>query len=494
MTELPWGKRSRGRTSLKKAGQVLDQQHYGLDKVKERVIEHLAVMKLREKQGDFAAEAKGKVRAKTGTRLPTILCFVGPPGVGKTSIGRSIAASLGREFVKVSLGGVRDEAEIRGHRRTYVGAMPGRILQAMSQAGTKNPVFMLDEVDKLANDFRGDPSAALLEVLDPEQNHAFQDHYVGEPFDLSEVMFIATANVLYSIPGPLRDRLEIVEYSGYTYEEKFHIAREYLLKQAIEGSGLKPKQLEISDTALHGVIQQYTKEAGVRSLKRELAKIARKAARQIAEDKVSSVRVNKRGVEEFLGPPKFLDTLLEQQAEVGLVNGLAWTSVGGEILPIEAAMSEGKPGFTLTGQLGEVMQESAKAAATYVRSHARELGFDPKLFEKHHIHVHLPEGAVPKDGPSAGIALTTVLASLFTGRAVRHDVAMTGEVTLRGRVLPIGGLKEKLIAAHRAGMKLIFIPKQNEKDLVEIPEKVRRDLDIRPVDRVDEVLAHVLLS
>lgn len=507
MLDLPWSKRNRTRTSLTKAEQILDDQHYGLEKVKERVLEHLAVMKLQSANNATEAEKKSSakkatsakksgVSPKTVNRLPTILCFVGPPGVGKTSIGRSIAEAMGRDFVKMALGGVHDEAEIRGHRRTYVGAMPGRIMQTLSQAGSKNPVFILDEIDKVSSDFRGDPSAALLEVLDPEQNHAFQDHYLGVPFDLSEVMFIATANVLHTIPAALRDRLEVVEYSGYTQDEKFHIAKKYLLKQARTGAGLSDKLLSVPDETLKRIIQDYTREAGVRNLKRELARIARKAARRVAESDAATkpITVQPKDLEEYLGPARFLDTELDKEHQVGLVNGLAWTSVGGEILHIEAALASGKEGFTLTGQLGDVMKESARAAYTYVRSHAEQLGIDPKKFEKNHIHVHVPEGAVPKDGPSAGVAMTTVLTSTYAKRPIRSDVAMTGEVTLRGRVLAIGGLKEKLIAAHRAGIKTVFIPQQNVKDMTEIPAKIKKDLEIIPVDHVEQVLEKALLE
>lgn len=492
--ELPWSKTSKERTSLKRAQRILDQDHYGLDKVKERILEHLAVMQLHEKQQTKTKTKKSKKSHDHSERLSTILCFVGPPGVGKTSIGRSIAEALNRQFVKVSLGGVRDESEIRGHRRTYVGAMPGRILQGIEQAGTKNPVMMLDEIDKLGADFRGDPSAALLEVLDPEQNHEFTDHYVGEPFDLSEVIFITTANVLHTIPDPLRDRLEIVEYPGYTLDEKFQIAKQYLMNQVINGSGLKKNQFSITDGALKEIIERYTREAGVRQLKRELSKLARKAARKIAEKETEQVKVTKRGIDEYLGPPKFLETITEKDDQVGLVNGLAWTRTGGEILPIETSLTPGKEGITLTGQLGKVMQESAKAALTYVRSRAKQLKLDEKKLNEEHVHVHVPEGAVPKDGPSAGIAITTALASAYTGKKVRSGVAMTGEVTLRGRVLAIGGLKEKLIAAHRAGIKTAIIPKQNEKDLVEIPAKVKKDLTIKSAEHMDEVLKIALID
>lgn len=491
--ELPWSKSSKERTSLQRAEKILNKDHYGLKKVKERILEHLAVLQLRTQQKS-TAKKNTKKKSEQQPRLATILCFVGPPGVGKTSIGRSIAESLNREFVKVSLGGIRDESEIRGHRRTYVGALPGRIMQGIEQAGTNNPVMMLDEIDKLGADFRGDPSAALLEVLDPEQNHEFTDHYISEPFDLSEVMFITTANVLHTIPDPLRDRLEIVEYPGYTHDEKFEIGKQYLLKQVIQGSGLKKNQFSITDGALREIIEHYTREAGVRQLKRELSKLARKAARQIAEKESQQVKVTKRKVDEYLGPIKFLDTITEKEAQVGLVNGLAWTRTGGEILPIETSITPGKEGVTLTGQLGKVMQESAKAALTYVRSKADQLGIAEKDLTKKQVHVHVPEGAVPKDGPSAGIAMTTALASAFTGRKIRSDLAMTGEVTLRGRVLTIGGLKEKLLAAHRAGVKQVLIPKQNEKDLVEVPSKVKKDLTITSVENMDEVLKIALLD
>ncbi len=491
---LPWSQRSRTRTSMKRAATILDEQHFGLEKVKERVLEHLAVLQLTQNQQKTNKKTPAGKKPAKRTHLPTILCFVGPPGVGKTSIGRSIAESLGREFAKISLGGVHDEAEIRGHRRTYVGAMPGRIIQALIQAKSKNPVFILDEIDKLGNDFRGDPSAALLEALDPEQNSEFADHYLGVPFDLSEVMFIATANVLHTIPGPLRDRLEIVEYSGYTQEEKFHIAKQYLLDQVQKGAALKKGQFTITDEALQKVIREYTREAGVRSLKRELSKLARKSARRIAEGTEENVAITAKNLAELLGPPRFIDMDQEKQPEIGLVNGLAWTSVGGEILPIEAVLAPGKEGFTLTGQLGDVMKESAQAAYTYIRSQADVLEIPVETFQKSRLHIHAPEGAVPKDGPSAGIAMTTAIASVFLKRPVRHDIAMTGEVTLRGKVLPIGGLKEKLIAAHRAGITTALIPAQNEKDLVDVPQKVRDDIQIIPVSTAQEVLKHALIA
>ncbi len=493
---LPWNKASQEEASLAKAEKVLDEQHYGLEKVKERVLEHLAVMQLHDEKSKKKSSKKEKTKVVRGRndRLSTILCFVGPPGVGKTSIGRSIADALGREFVKVSLGGIHDESEIRGHRRTYVGAMPGRIIQAVQQVQVKNPVFVLDEIDKLGSDFRGDPSAALLEALDPEQNYEFTDHYLGVPFDLSEVMFITTANVLHTIPAPLRDRLEIVEYAGYTIEEKFEIAKRYLIPQVMEGSGLDKDFLTVDDKALMEIITHYTREAGVRQLKRELSKVARKTARKIAEKKKKQVKLTVKNVADFLGPPKILETQTEKEAMIGLVNGLAWTSTGGDLLPIETSVMPGKEGITLTGQLGKVMQESAQAALTYVKAHAQELNIPVKSFQKQHVHLHVPEGAVPKDGPSAGIAMTTALTSVFLGKPVRRDIAMTGEVTLRGRVLPIGGLKEKLIAAHRAGMKKVFIPQQNEKDLVEIPQKVREDVHIIPVEHVSEVIAQSIIT
>lgn len=481
--ELPWKKRSRGSVSMTKAAKVLDEDHYGLKEVKERILEFLAVMKLHSKQGD-----------KSAKRMPTIISFVGAPGVGKTSIGKSIARALGREFVKVSLGGVHDEADIRGHRRTYVGSMPGRIVQAMKSAGTTNPVFMLDEIDKVSNSFHGDPSAALLEVLDPEQNHAFVDHYLEVPYDLSEVIFIATANVLDSIPPALRDRLEVIKYSGYTEDEKFHIAKKYLLKKVMEANAVAPGQLHLPDTVLREIIHLYTREAGVRSLERQIGKLVRKVARQLAEGKSEKVRVDAAMMEDFLGPAKFLPVFAEAQDEVGLATGLAWTSVGGEVMFIEVSTMPGRGTVTLTGQLGKVMQESARAALTYVKANAHDLQLKAEKINKLDVHIHVPEGAVPKDGPSAGITMTTAIVSALIGRPVRRDVAMTGEVTLRGRVLEIGGLKEKVIAAHRAGVKDVIIPFSNQKDVREIPEQVQQDITFYPVKSVQEVLSLALVK
>lgn len=486
--ELPWGQRSKTKVNLIKANDILNKNHYGLTEVKDRVIEYMAVLKLKQ---DAAQKTADQVTT------PTILCFVGPPGVGKTSIGKSIAEALGRKFVKVSLGGIRDEAEIRGHRRTYVGAMPGRIISGMKQAGSLNPVFMLDEVDKLGRDFRGDPSAALLETLDPEQNKSFEDHYLDVPFDLSEVLFITTANTLETIPAALRDRLEIVRYSGYTEEEKFHIAKNHLMEKVFTSNGVSEKDLTLSDQIIAMLISRYTKEAGVRNLERTIGKVARKIARIIAEQKpiepdtiptkTNPIKVNEEKLREYLGPEKFDVTLTEKKDQVGLATGLAWTSVGGDVLFIEVALSPGKGVIKLTGQLGDVMKESAQAAFTYVRSNAQKLGIDQKKIETTDVHVHIPEGAVPKDGPSAGITLTTAIVSAFTNQAIKRDVAMTGEVTLRGRVLRIGGLKEKSIAAHSAGCKIVLIPKDNERDLVEVPDTVKKAVKFIPVSTVDEV-------
>lgn len=475
--ELPWNKRSRGILSLKRAGKILNKNHYGLKEVKERILEHLAVMQLKSKR----KEAKNR-------KVPTILCFVGAPGVGKTSIGKSIAEAMGREFVKVSLGGIRDEAEIRGHRRTYVGAMPGRIVNGMKDAGTKNPVFMLDEIDKIGNDFRGDPSAALLEALDPEQNHEFSDHYLEVPYDLSEVLFITTANTLDTIPPALRDRLEIIEYSGYTEDEKFHIVKKHLMKKVMDRNGVEKSQLILSDDTIHTIIRRYTREAGVRSLERQIGKLIRKIARKIAEGETYPSTIKPVKLQDYLGPYRFTHTFTEENDEVGLATGLAWTSVGGDVLFIEVAITPGKGRVQLTGKLGDVMKESAQTALTYVRSKAKQLGISQKEIEKSDVHVHVPEGAVPKDGPSAGITMTTAIVSAFTKQPVKRDVAMTGEVTLRGRVLEIGGLKEKLIAAHRAGSKIAILPKDNEKDLVDVPDSVKKDITFHFVSHVDEVL------
>lgn len=476
LTSMPWGKFSPNHVSIKQAAKVLDEDHYGLQKVKERIVEYLAVMKLRQKQ------------KSDNQTSPTILCFVGPPGVGKTSIGKSIAKALGRKFVRVSLGGIRDEAELRGHRRTYVGAMPGRIIQGIKNAGTQNPVFMLDEIDKIGADYRGDPSSALLEALDPEQNKEFSDHYLEVPFDLSQVMFIATANMLDTIPPALRDRLEIITFPGYTLEEKLNIAQNYLWFKQVENAGL-PKKLKIEDSSVREIIRRYTREAGVRDLERNLAKIVRKIARLLAEKKHVLPVITLVDVKKHLGQYRFPETLAEKHDEVGMSTGLAWTEVGGDILFIEVAVMPGKGELKLTGQLGDVMKESAQAAYSYIRSRGKSLGLKDDFYKKIDVHVHVPEGATPKDGPSAGIAIATALISALTKKAVRRDTAMTGEITLRGRVLEIGGVKEKIIAAHRAGLKRVILPKENKKDLVEdVPTNVKKDMEFFFVSHLDEVL------
>ena len=476
LLSLPWGIESKNTVNIKIAEKILDEDHYGLEKVKERIVEYLAVHKL-----------AGKIKGP-------ILCFVGPPGVGKTSLGKSIARSLGRKFVKVSLGGIRDEAEIRGHRRTYVGALPGRIIQGIKDAGTRNPVFMLDEIDKVGADFRGDPSSALLEALDPEQNHAFSDHYLEVPFDLSDVMFVTTANVLDTIPPALRDRLEIIQFSGYTQEEKFRIVKDFLLKKQMQSHGLTAKNILFKDSAIRFIAQHYTREAGVRSLERQIATILRKVAKMVADGKKKKVTVTDKNVPTFLGPIKISSTLLEKKDEIGMSTGLAWTEAGGDILFIEVALMPGKGGLIITGQLGDVMKESAQAALSYIRARGKELGLNEKFFQKLDIHIHVPEGAVPKDGPSAGIAMTTAITSALTKIPVNRKVGMTGEVTLRGRVLEIGGLKEKVIAAHRAGLKTIIIPKENQKDLEDVPKEVLKDLKFVPVTHMDEVLDIALVK
>ena len=476
LVDLPWSKKTKDNLNIKKAKQVLDEDHYNLEKIKERILEYLAVNKLRKK-------LKGP-----------ILCFVGPPGVGKTSLGRSIARALGRNFVRVSLGGVRDEAEIRGHRRTYVGALPGRVIQGIKQAGSNNPVFMLDEIDKVGADFRGDPSAALLEVLDPEQNHAFSDHYLNLPFDLSNTLFICTANLLDPVPAALADRMEVIQLSGYTNEEKLEIARKYLIPRQFEDNGLSAKTIEISDDAMLRIIGEYTKEAGLRNLEREIASICRKVARKVAEGKTELTRITRANVHSYLGAPKFLPEAEQEHHEIGVATGLAWTSAGGEILYVEASLSKGRGNLTLTGQLGDVMKESAQAAVSYARAHAKALDIEEDFYQKLDIHIHVPAGAIPKDGPSAGITMATALISALTKRAVSRDVAMTGEITLRGRVLPIGGLKEKSLAAFRAGIKTIIIPERNEKDLDEIPKVLRRKLQWVLAENMSDVLKSALLD
>ena len=480
--ELPWGKTAKNNIDISKAAKVLNKDHYGLTDVKDRVLEHMAVLQLAQKNNK-----------KDNQHQATILCFVGPPGVGKTSIGRSIAEALERKFTKIALGGIKDEAEIRGHRRTYVGAMPGRIIKAIQSAESLNPVFMLDEVDKLGNDFRGDPSSALLEVLDPEQNANFEDHYLDLPFDLSQVLFIATANSLDNIPAALLDRLEIIQYSGYTQEEKFQIAKRYLLNKAIKNNALKKENVKINDTVIRKVIQAYTKEAGVRELERQINKIMRKVARELLEKKKKSVTVTRKKLENYLGPEIFDETLTEKENQIGLATGLAWTRVGGDVLFVETALYPGKGRIKLTGKLGDVMKESAQAALTYVKAHHKELGIDLKRINETDIHIHVPEGAVPKDGPSAGVTIATAVVSALSDKKVRKDVAMTGEITLRGRVLRIGGLKEKAIAAHRAGSKIVIIPKENERDLVKIPKTVKKEIEFIPAEKIEDVLKIALV-
>lgn len=470
MAELPWKKMSKDQLDIVKAKKILDEDHYGLEKVKDRILEYLSVRKLNP-------DSKGP-----------ILCFSGPPGVGKTSLGRSIARALGRKFQRISLGGMRDEAEIRGHRRTYIGALPGRIIQAMKQAGTKNPVIILDEIDKLGNDFRGDPSSALLEALDPEQNVNFSDHYLNVPFDLSRVLFICTANHLENIPGALRDRLEIISLPGYTQQEKLAIARKYILPKELHENGLKPEELTLPDTALNRIIHEYTREAGLRNLEREVGSVCRKIARRKAEGKRPPFRVTAAGLPKLLGAPIFIDEDTEKALIPGVALGLAWTPAGGELLHIEVSAVKGKGGLTLTGQLGDVMKESAQAALTYTRSKAEQLGIAPDFAEHMDIHIHVPAGATPKDGPSAGVTLVTALISALTGKSVRRDYCMTGEITLRGRVLPVGGIKEKVLAGVARGIANVIIPAQTAKDIEEIPLELRRRISIHTVNSIDEVL------
>ena len=476
LISLPWYDRSKVRTDIDEAEKILNEDHYGLEKPKERILEYLAVQSLMKK-----------------VRGP-ILCFVGPPGVGKTSLARSVARATGRKFVRLSLGGVRDEAEIRGHRRTYIGALPGKIIQSLKKVGVNNPVFCLDEVDKMSMDFRGDPSAALLEVLDPEQNFGFNDHYLDVDYDLSDILFITTANTLPDIPLPLQDRMEVIRLPGYTEYEKYHIAKDFLIPKQIEANGLKDRKVHLSKKAVYTIIQRYTREAGVRNLEREISSICRKIARKFAKNKErQSFNVAGNSIAKYLGPPRFKYGQIEEKDQVGLVTGLAWTQVGGELLNIETVVMPGKGKLTVTGKLGEVMQESAQAAVSYVRSRADNLMIEKDFYKKYDIHIHIPEGAIPKDGPSAGISMCASIASALTKHPVHHDLAMTGEITLRGRVLQIGGLKEKILAAHRGGIKKVVIPKENKKDLRDIPSEISKELEIAFVEHMDEVLSHALI-
>ncbi|HEX7548930.1 MAG TPA: endopeptidase La, partial [Candidatus Methylomirabilis sp.] len=480
LIDLPWAKQTKDNLSIKQAQKILEEDHYDLEKVKERILEYLAVRTLKKK---LKKQMKGP-----------ILCFVGPPGVGKTSLGRSIARALGRKFVRISLGGVRDEAEIRGHRRTYIGALPGKIIQGIKQAGTNNPVFMMDEVDKVGADFRGDPSAALLEVLDPEQNVSFADHYLGVPFDLRNVMFITTANLADPILPALKDRMEVIEISGYTEEEKLHIARRYLLPRQLEENGLSTKFLEIPDKAILKIVQNYTREAGLRNLEREIATVCRKVAREVAAGKKCLTRVAGAGLHRYLGAPKYLPEPEQEVDEIGVATGLAWTPSGGDLLYIECTTMRGKGQLSLTGHLGDVMKESAQAAMSYARSRGASLGIKEETFAKHDVHIHVPAGAIPKDGPSAGITMATALISALTRTPVRRDVAMTGEITLRGNVLPIGGLKEKALAARRMGIKTVIVPAKNDKDVKELPPNVQRGMQFVYVSHMDQVLDVALVG
>lgn len=469
--ELPWANATEDNLDVRHAAQVLEGEHYGLPRAKERILEYIAVRSLNPKR----------------PKQP-ILCFMGPPGTGKTSLGRSIAEALGRKFVRLSLGGVRDEAEIRGHRRTYIGALPGRILQTMRRAGTINPLFMLDEVDKLGQDFRGDPASALLEVLDPEQNFAFSDHYLELPYDLSKVMFITTANYLGTIPPALLDRMELIEFPGYIEEEKLEIARRFLIPRQLEENGLAEKGLRFTDSSVLRIIREYTYEAGVRNLEREIGRVSRKVARLKAEKRRAPTQIVASSIERFLGPPQFFNLEAELQNEIGVATAVAWTENGGEIMPVEVLLVEGKGNLQITGQIGNVMQESAQAALSFMKSRSRQFDIDPDIYEQVDIHIHIPEGAIPKDGPSAGITICTALVSAFSGREVMREVGMTGEITLRGRILPVGGVREKILAAHRAGLKTVLIPRKNVKDLVDVPKRARNELKIIPVDHIDQVL------
>lgn len=484
LIELPWKNDVGNAINVKAAEKILNEDHYGLKKIKERILEYLAVLELRRTKEDGKEKTAGVAKKSF---QPTIICFAGPPGVGKTSLGRSIARALGRKFVKVSLGGVRDEAEIRGHRRTYVGAMPGRIIQGIKQAGTKNPLFMLDEIDKIGRDYRGDASAALLEALDPEQNHAFSDHYLEVPYDLSDVFFITTANVLDTIPDALRDRLEIIHFPGYTVEEKFHIVKQYLIKKQQEAHSVSAQEGSINDSALKLMISRYTREAGVRELERQVATVFRKRARELVEKKAIVPLVDATKLPFYLGPYKYSNSVLETKNTIGIATGLAWTQAGGDVLFIEVAIMPGKGGLTLTGQLGDVMKESCQASLSYIRSRWEKFGLKKDFYSQIDIHVHVPEGAVPKDGPSAGLAITTAMVSALTKNPFRRDVAMTGEVTLRGRALEIGGIKEKVIAAQTAGVKIVILPKDNKKDLEDIPKSIKSKLKFVFVEHADEV-------
>ncbi|WP_028971704.1 endopeptidase La [Sporomusa ovata] len=473
---LPWNNETDDRLDITVAEEILNEDHYGLEKVKERILEYLSIRKLTDKM-------KGP-----------ILCLVGPPGVGKTSLARSIARAMERKFVRISLGGVRDEAEIRGHRRTYVGALPGRIIQGMRTVGSKNPVFLMDEIDKMSADFRGDPSAALLEVLDPEQNNTFSDHYIELPYDLSRVLWVVTANGMHNIPRPLLDRMEIISIAGYTEEEKAEIAKRYLIPKQTTDHGLADNRIAFSEGTIQKIIREYTRESGVRNLERNIAKLCRKAARKVVQDEVPVIKITAQNLHTFLGTPKYRHAQAEASSQIGVATGLAWTEVGGEVLPVETSTMKGKGKLLLTGQLGDVMQESAQAGFSYIRSRAKELGIEEDFHENLDIHIHLPEGAIPKDGPSAGITMATALVSALTGKAIKSGLAMTGEITLRGRVLPVGGIKEKILAAHRAGIKQVMLPKENKRDLDELPANIKRSLDFVLVEHMDEVLKTAMVT